>query len=703
MESKKKTIPYTYTLRKDLKLYQGDKDKRNNTWLIFDPVSDNYIRISETEYNIIGLLSGTMNIDELFKKSKDIYLDISKIELQGVLVFLDNNNLLQCKYSHTETKILAIRDMRAKAKTVRLLSSYLFFRIPLFNPDKFLTKTTPIVKAICNKYFILYLALISIIGYYGLVVHWNRYVATIVGTLNYSGLFKYSITMIMLKICHELGHAYSAKLLGVRVRKFGIGFIIFFPRLYTDITDSWKINKRKYRMLVDSAGILVELVLGGLAVLVWLNTGPGALNTISYFVFTVTIISTVLVNGNPFIKYDGYYLLMDIVNVDNLQSQGSTEIKILSRRWLFGLPVKSKIQSNSRRNLIIIYGIASFIYRIFLYTGIILIVYFKFTKAIGIVLMIAEIYVLVVNPLILEIKTIMKNKSKIKNKNFYMTLGSFVILLGIIFAPLPWNITMPSIVDSDRSNVIYVGSSGYLEDIRVKDSSMVKKYQSLIELNNPTIEYQFKALTLSLKQSEDELDLQRSRFDAMMSEDIKLEQITNITNDLIENIRQQKTLTIKSPIDGTFILFNRNLHPGKWLNKGTPLGEVYTNRLSIAAYATEDEVNKLQLEDTVTVYLNNNIDSYKGKIININSIPSKLWPPSPLLSISGGPIQVLNKSAEYSYTLKDRYYHITIELDSSYDNMEYGRTGTVIVTKFSSIGLGLFRKIFTTIQKELTF
>ena len=377
MDKKENTQPrqiYTGELRKDLRIFPGDKNNSGEkTWIIFDPVADKYFRISEKEHIIISFLAENSPIENLQIKIELIDSKITKEFILTVISFLNNNGLLQGNYKITENRLQQLRKLKAKALPSKLMSSYLFFRIPLLKPDNFLTKTTDIVKAIFNKWLLLFLFIISVCGYIGVVIHWHKFAAEIIGSLNYSGLIRYGITIIILKLFHELGHAYSAKFAGIRVRRFGIGVIIFFPRFFIDITDSWRLKGRKQRMLIDSAGILVELLIGGIAALIWLNTGPGTVNTISYFVFAVSIINTVLVNGNPFIRYDGYYLLMDLVNIDNLQRQGSLEIKLLSREYFFGIKEKvSHTITGWKKYFVIIYGISSFIYRIFLYTGIIL-------------------------------------------------------------------------------------------------------------------------------------------------------------------------------------------------------------------------------------------------------------------------------------------------------------------------------------------
>ena len=705
-ENSQKQPILTGTFRKDLNIFSGNSDHSgNNTWVIFDPVADMYFRIPKKEYNVITFLDKNSNLDVLFEKTKVIDPDITKEYIIKTLSFLNNSGLMESNYKVTEHRLNQQRQLKLKTLPTRLMSSYLFFRIPLWNPDPFLNKTSDIMRVILNKWLVITLCIISIIGYISVVINWSKFTAAIIGSLSYSGLIRYGITIIILKIFHEFAHAYSAKFAGVRVRKFGIGFIIFFPRFFTDITDSWRIKSRNHRMFIDSAGILVELLIGGIAALVWLNSGPGSINTISYFVFAVSIINTILVNGNPFIRYDGYYLLMDFINIDNLQQQGSTEIKILSRKYFFG--IKEGLSSSLKgwkKYFVVIYGISSFIYRIFLYTGIILIIYFKFTKAIGIFLVVLELYVLVIKPFTNEIIQIMHKKNTIKKKNLIISASAFAVILIILFAPLPWVITIPCIVDSLESKVIYINQDGFLNKFKVENYQKVKKGELLFTQDNPYLNYADSIQKIMLNTFKTELDQQRTYFESSIPDNIKIQQILNTQNEITEISRKQQSLNIKSPINGTFILFDWHLQSGKWLSKGEPIGEVFSeNNVVVSAYAEEAYFNKIHLNDKCKIFLNNDIQPYYGKVVKINPVPSKLWQPSPLLSTAGGPIEVLKQEPNYTFLLRNYYYQIVIQPDLKYTQLKYSRTGNLKLRVYSSIGLNFIRKVIKIIQRELTF
>jgi len=704
-ENKKKPFE---PLRRDLQLF---KDKKGNDrvkgWVLFDPVADKYFHIGGKEHLILSLLNRSYTAEDLFEKAGSLDNTIKETDIKSTIIFLQNNNLLQASHLMTEGKLMQDKSLKQAGYFNRILHSYLFFRIPIWKPDKFLSNTLSIVKMLCSKWMMIIFTSIALCGYISLIVHWNKFEITIVESLNYSGMIRYGVTIIFLKIIHEFAHAYAAKSCGVRVRRFGIGFIVFFPRFFTNLTDSWRLGDKKSKLMIDAAGILVELMLGGIAILFWAYSGPGIIKIIAYYIFAVSIINTVLVNGNPFIRYDGYYLLMDSLGIDNLQQKSRVLISKIFRELFFG--IKTNIQfkiHGPQKYLLILYGVSAFIYKIFLYTGIILIVYYKFTKVIGVFLVALEVYLLILGPLYKEIKIILKLKKKTERKNIIITFVIFVICMSIFFIPLPWTVSLPCVIASKNDKMIYAKEAGFIQNINTEGVMNVKKGEQLFKLDNPFLKYENRLLNVKLNVLMTELDWLRALFNSNRKESIKskIQQIMHIKNRIYENVRKQNLLTVKSPIDGTFILFDWYLKAGKWLNKGVSIGQVYSNKSKVVyAYTEEHYLDSFKEGGKVKIYLKDNMQVFYGTILSINPVPVKEWHLSPLLDIAGGDLHVLKKSGFNSYILKKYFYQITIKPSMEYKALRFSRTGVAHIREFSSVGLNFIRTVISTIQREFSF
>jgi putative peptide zinc metalloprotease protein len=695
---------FTGTLRTDLELFGGEPDTDGGTtWIVFDPVSDKYFRLSEEDYQIIGCMSENMELDAFLAKVKNRGIHADKEKILKILSFLNQSNLMLPMYKVTEEKVEKHQAMKRRNFIHLLLYTYLFFKVPLLSPDRFLDRTVNVVKTIFNKWTFLMLGVIAGGGYICLVVKWQKLTEEFINTINFQGMVRYSIAVVIIKCVHEFAHAYTAKAVGIRVRRMGMAFIVFFPRLYTDLTDSWRIPDRHKRLLIDGSGILSEIIIGGWAALVWAYSGPGLTQAVAYYIFTVSIISTALINGNPFIRYDGYYLLMDLVNIDNLQMRGTERVRELFRKYCLGIDyIPNDNTQGWKKYFLIIFGISSFIYRIFLYTSIILVVYYYFEKAIGIVLLMLEIYLLVIKPFMTETKMIMAVKNKIKTRNYIISLSGAGILLLTLFMPLPWNIAIPCEVKPEVSNMIYARTDGFLEELCVKDKGSVKKGDIIFKQQSPFIEWDLKEAALDKVIGAFELDFAQSNTSTLGLAQVKLQALKNAEITLDELRHKKSLLTAASAIDGIFAIYDLHLKPGKWLHKGEIIGEVYgPEKQIIAAFIKETDFKKISGNEKVSISLEDGIESYRGKIVSAAPVPVILAP-SPLINYFGGRIMCYPLPDANLFQPIEPYYRVNIAVADGV-NLPPGRSGTVWLRKYSSIGGNFLREVLSVLQKELYF
>ena len=695
---------FTGTLRTDLDLFRGEPETDGSaTWIVFDPVSDKYYRLSEEDHQIISCMSENLELDAFLEKVKNCGIHADKDKIMKILSFLNQSNLMLPVYKMTEDKVEKHQAMKRRNLIHLILYTYLFFKIPLLSPDRFLDRTVNFVKTIFNKWTFLTLGVIAGCGYLCLIVRWQKLTEEFISTINFQGMVRYSIAVVIIKCVHEFAHAYTAKAVGIRVRRMGMAFIVFFPRLYTDLTDSWRIPDRHKRFLIDGSGILSEIIIGGWAALAWAYAGPGLTQAVAYYIFTVSIISTALINGNPFIRYDGYYLLMDLVGIDNLQMRGTERIRELFRKYCLGIDYKPNDNTIGwKKYFLIIFGISAFIYRIFLYTSIILVVYYYFEKAIGIVLLMLEVYLLVVKPFLTETKMIMALKNKIKTRNYIISLSGAGILLLTLFMPLPWNIAIPCEVKPAVSNMVYARTDGFLEELCVKDRGSVKKGDVIFKQANPFIEWDLKEANLDKLIGAFELDFAQSNTATLGLTQMKLQALKNAEISLDELQHKKSLLTTASAINGIFAIYDLHLKPGKWLHKGEIIGEVYEpDKQIIAAFIRETDFKKISGNEKVSVSLEDGLESYRGRIVSTAPVPVILAP-SPLINFFGGRIICYPMPDGNTFQPVEPYYRVNIAVAEG-ESLPPGRTGTVWLRKYSSIGGNFLREVLSVLQKELYF
>ena len=694
---------YIGRLRSDLELFRGQANIHGEpTWVIFDPVGDTYFKISDANYHMVRALSGNMEIEQYLKKLKSVGINADKMEVLKLIKFLQSNNLFMPRYLQSEAQASKMREMKKKMFWQRMMSTYLFFKIPIIKPDRFLDRTIDIVRQILNKWTLALLWIIAGCGYIGLVMNWHKFTEKFISSISLQGLARYSLAVIAVKFIHEFSHAYAAKVNGVRVRRMGLAIVFFVPRLYSDLTDSWRIHDWKKRFLIDGAGIISEIIIGGFAALVWVNTVPGITNSVAYFVFAVSIINTVLINGNPFIRYDGYFMLMDFLGIDNLQQRATERTKALWRKHLFGLDLPTNDHTKGwKRPFLVVFGICSFVYRIFLYTSIIMIVYFQFPKAIGIVLLCLEVYLLIIKPLTAEIKflTMMRKKMN-RTKSLLSYIGIAVILL-CFFLPLPWDVTLPCEVRPVNFERVYA-RNGFISKILIKDGQKVKKDQLLFEQSNPYLSWRLQEAILGIKRDETILDQAQSTVERLGEIKIDRRSLQSSRNLVKELKRKEEVLNIRSGLEGVFAFYDQKLKEGKWLSKGTAIGEVYNPKLKkVVAYVGEDEMRKLQVGDKIKLHLKRDLNAYSGIITSVNDVAAELEA-TPLLDVFGGSILSNQNPQRGHFKPLHSVYQVTIKIDEAV-SLPIGRSGAINIRKYSSIGGNMLRKVIHVLQRELSF
>lgn len=696
---------YVGGLRTDIEIFPGETDQQGApTWIIFDPVADTYFRVSEKYYRIISALSGTYELEQFIRKMQCSGLNVNKTDILKIIQFLNIGNLLLPTYGASADKAGKMRANKRKMLWHIILSTYLFFRIPLFKPDKFLNRTADAIHKIFNHWLLMTLSLIALLGYVGIIANFAKFTDAFMKSISVQGLMRYSIAVIFIKIIHEFSHAYTAKKYGCRVRKMGIAVVFFFPRLYSDLTDAWRVADRRKRFLIDGAGIFSELIIGGLAAVVWLNSRPGITQSISYYIFAVSAINTLMINGNFFIKYDGYYMLMDLINVDNLQRRSVETIRNIWRKFFWGIqpPPNPDEPTIITKNLLVLYGIGSFIYRIFLYSSIIFLVYFSFDflKPLAITLLGLEAFLLIIKPFYDETKQVFMNRKNIARKNLLLSGAGVAIIFLLLVLPLPWTLSLPCEIQSAQQSVVYAAFDGYLEEIKVANKDNVTAGQLLFRQQNPFVHMAMETAAIDLAIDQTILDQTESNSKKISQMEVVAQSLLSSKNKIAEAERKLELLNISAPQNGIFNLHNRRLTTGKWLTKGEVLGDIHDpGKLIGNAYVEEQDAKYIEIGESVEFSLPDQIQSYRGKVVELNELPAAL-PASPLLNISGGPINgTFNEQGEF--IAMTTYYQVKIEFEKNAPPA--GRSGIASLTKYSSVAGNLLRTVWHVLLRELSF
>ena len=471
-------------LRQDIELIRPGV--HGNYPMLFDPVSEGYFRISPETALIISKMDQPYELEVFLERLKAAGLEVSSAEVIELVSFLQQNNLFAPEYGEFERKKQMAEQVKKSTLLLRIASVYMFFKLPPIHPDRFFRTIAPYVDFLASRWFLILVLIPAVLGYILMIRDFSAVRSMFLDSLSWAGLAKYFVAIVGLKVIHEASHSLAAMHFKCRVRAIGVSFIVFYPRIFTDTTDSWRLPLRQ-RTLIDCAGIIGELIVGGIAALLWCYLPPGPMKSTMFYIFAVSSLSTLLVNGNPLIRYDGYYILCDLLNVENLMGNSADCLKRYWRYYFFGLGEKP---SEPRRGLLLAFGIASFLYRIVLYTSIIMIVYHSFIKVVAVILLILEVYTLAIFPLYREIKTIRTmSKRAAARANWWWSILTAAIVLVVLFFPLSWNITLPGEIVAEKSELISIEESGFLASPWPKNTVRLKAGDLIYQLENPMLEF----------------------------------------------------------------------------------------------------------------------------------------------------------------------------------------------------------------------
>src|SRR5437764_1736473 len=338
-------------------------------YVVKDPLALKYFRFKIEEYFLLQQLDGVQTLQDVKKAFERKYRPqtISIEDLTRFVAQLHEAGLAQID-SPEQAKVLIRRRRKNRWKKVwQFLANILYIKIPIIDPEKLLTGMYPYFRWIFTSYFIAFSVGMMLTALTLVVSQWSTFSARLPdfqSFFNWSTIFYFWISLAIIKIIHEFGHGLTAKHFGGEVHEMGMLFLVLTPALYCDVTDSWLLPSKWKRIWISAAGIYVECFLASIATFVWWNTEPGLLNSLMLATMFICSVNTILFNANPLLRYDGYYVLADWLEIPNLRIKSTQFFAYLIQEKVLGLeiPVQSYMQ-RSRRLLFVTYAVARYLYR----------------------------------------------------------------------------------------------------------------------------------------------------------------------------------------------------------------------------------------------------------------------------------------------------------------------------------------------------
>lgn len=527
--------------------YQG-----TGYWVVKEPVGLQYFRFHDEEYYILNMLDGHVSLQQI-KDGFEQRFAPQKItfgDLQQFIGMLHRSGLV---ISNSPGQGKALRERGRKKKNKELVGKFanvFALRYRGFDPERILTGLIPWFGWIFTVPALLFFIGLILSASLLLASQYETVYAKLPTFQQFFAADRWLIlaaTMAIVKVLHEFGHGLSCKKFGGECHEIGFMLLVFTPCLYCNVSDSWMLPNKWKRVWIGAAGIYVEMILASIAAFVWWFTEPGTtINDLCLNMMFLNVVSTVLVNGNPLLRFDGYYILMDALEIPNLRQKSTEVLKRWFQQTCLGLELQDDPFLPSRGKFMFgLFTIASVIYRwvvVFSICWFVIKVLEPYgLQAIGRMVAVVGFFGLVAQPIIQTWKFCRTpgRLSKVKRARLLATLGIVAaVIAGVCYIPLPHHIDCAFEVRPSQAGAVYAGTPGRI-DWTIKPKTHVSVGDPIVILKNPDLEIRLADLKGEELLSKVRLQnlLRRSRDDAALKAQIETQ------TELLESIHSLKAKT----------------------------------------------------------------------------------------------------------------------------------------------------------------
>lgn len=596
-------------LRPDLVVLEHADSSGSRDIVLKDPVSGKFYRLSSHEHKFLQMFDGTVTLEEAIERFNGSGEYCSEEEGLRIIDKAGHLGLVMGTRYGTAQYQRRLKEQKERAKKAGRFSSVYFLFIPLLNPDKFLERTLWLFKFFANKVTFAIIAVLAPGALYLVITGLPRMEQEYLFFFNLQNLIYLWITIALTKLIHEFSHAYAAKSFGLHVPQMGLAFLIFFPCLFCNTTEAWQLADRRQRMAISAAGIISEAAIAVVATYIWHLSGPGIVNSLAFYLMAVSFVSTVLFNGNPLMKFDGYFILIDYIRKPNLQGKSFSYLRYLFMNRVLGLDSVPDPSSNEKDGVLFgLYGVASFIYRIFLYTGIVGGVYYRFDKTLGIALALLAFALFIVRPVVRGAKNIYSKRTDIKPR--ISGVAVFAVLLAFLliplFVPLSGKSVYPCFVGSAKIQKLTVPLRTSVGKVFIREGSVVAEGEVLFELDASELE-------LAMVKKTTEQAVLRRQLDLMLLDPKEMGKAPGKQLELdrtakeIEQIREELDTArggIRAPFGGVITSLDYKMQPGFRPGEGAVVGELQApGDLVVHALIPEQERDKVRPGEKAEILL----------------------------------------------------------------------------------------------------
>ncbi len=643
---------------------------RGRTWFVLhDPVTGSMHQLSAGARLVLNGMDGTRTVQQLWEFAcRQLGEDApSQDELIQVLGQLHASDLLQSGVTADVSELFERHRKKVRGKWLRMIGNPMAVKFPLFDPEWFLTALMRYVRPLWNRWGALFWLAVVLPALVLAIPHWTELTENlsdrILGAGNLVLLF---LLFPLIKALHEVGHGIAVKARGGEVHETGVMLLVLMPVPYVDASAASAFHSKWERALVGAAGMLVELFLAAIAVYVWLAAEPGIVRSLAFNVIFIAGVSTILFNANPLLRFDGYYILSDLIEIPNLAARANRYCLYLLERYAFGLPeLRPPSRSAGERIWYVIYAVLSFAYRLFITFGIVLFIAGEYF-VIGVLLAIWGVVTMIGIPLWKAVQYL-TTSPKLEPRRGRVRATVFGVLslaaLLIFVMPAPFRTQTEGVIWLPEHAIVRAGSNGFFNRFLAAPGTRVSPGDIVAEYVDPALEAQVSVAEAKVA----ELKASYAHYfvnDRVQAEVVR-QQLDREETALHRLIERAAELLVKSGASGVFVVPRAADVEGRFFRKGDLLGYVVgEERPVVRVVVAQGEIDVVRLETLrVAVRSAHRIDRIlKGGVVrHVPGGSDQL--PSPALGPQGGGAIATDPRDTKGVTALQRVFQFDVDVD----------------------------------------
>lgn len=682
------------------------REIRNEQWTIVrNRASGTNLRLNSHGAGLFARINGNTTLEDLLATNDAG--NSSPEELISWIASLCTTGVVSLQSDGDAEMLFQHYCRQKKARRFQSIKNPLAVKVPLHNPDVWLAGVVQRLRWLFCRHALYAALAVIVVGIVASIVNFDSIKEEFIRTAQSpTHWWLYVVMYPALKALHEFAHAALIKRWGGAVHEMGITFLVLMPIPYIDASDAWMFSKKSQRILVSAAGMLAECVVASLALCVFLTVEPGVIRNLAFALFVMGSLSTLLFNANPLLKFDGYYMLQDWLDIPNLASRSFAYCRYLARRYLFRVgQARSPSFAHHERRWLIAYGVLSAMYRCFI-TMVIALFLASHFLALGVGLALYALYQLLIKPMtgLVQYLRSAAELDGVRSRAASVCVGLFTVaLITVGLLPLPSSTRAEGIVWVPQQAQLFASNDGVIDAILVQVGDRVSAGQLVMQLRSPELATKIEVVKAQQAAA-------RVQYTALRSTDstaakVMLSDLQMLDAELNDLKAQSAALNVAATTDGIFGVEKSGALIGKHVKQGELLAYVVNKReVLVKAVLPQRSIERMQ--DGV-VYTRVRLSDAFGSVLVANltrqtpAASNSL--PSPALAYDGrSGIAVASQDNEELKTLEN-VFHIEIDLPSDIDIAGVGgRAYVTLQHKPESLGKRWWRSTRQLLLKQLT-